>query len=356
MNTRILFPAALAALALCACNKGGTSTSSVNSPVVAVVGDEKITADELKKRLDETSPFLRARYTSLDRKKEFLENIIRNELLSQEARRQGLDKSPAVLEQMKRAMVQELIKKQLDEKLSGSDIADADLKKFYDAHLDDFVKPERARIFHIFLPADAKTKAKVSKDAAALLKDIDAREKKGEVSAFQSVAMKESKDQLSAPMGGDLRFLSKEELAKSYNAELANAAFELKNPGEKAGPIETPTGVEIVKLQIKTPALNRTLEESKESIRGRMARERRSHEYDEWIKRLHDGAKITIDEAELAKVNPTDAQQQPGMGAPSGMAPRPPMGAGPTFPPQQARPPMPPPPMQQMQQQPAAGK
>src|SRR5204863_5752937 len=98
---------------------------------------------------------------------------------------------------------QELIKKQLDEKLTGSDIADEDLKKFYDVHVDDFVKPERARVFHILLAArDAKEKAAARKRAAELLKDIDAREKKGEVNAFQSAAMKESKDQLSAPRGG----------------------------------------------------------------------------------------------------------------------------------------------------------
>src|SRR5437764_12603917 len=188
MHTRlsaVLFAVALAA----ACNKA----DSKSGPVVAKVGEETITADELKHRLDETSPFLRARYNTLDRKKEFLENLIRNELLAQEALRQGLDKSPQVKEQMKRAMIQELIKKQVDEKLSGADIADAELKKFYDAHVEDFVKPERARVFHIQLSAkDAKEKAAARKHAVDLLKDIDAREKKGEVNAFQTVASKES--------------------------------------------------------------------------------------------------------------------------------------------------------------------
>jgi peptidyl-prolyl cis-trans isomerase C len=292
---------AAAALSLAACHKGSSSTKT--GPVIATVGNETITADEMKKRLDETSPFLRARYTTLERKKEFLDNLIRNELLAQEAERQGLDKSPAVKEQMKRAMIQELIKKQLDERLSGSDIADADLKKFYDAHVDDFVKPERARVFHIFLAAkDAKEKAAAKTKAAALLKDIDAREKKGEANAFQVTAIKESKDPQSAPMGGDLRFLSKDELAKQYGPELANAAFELKNPGDKSGVVETPNGVELIKMQVKTVALNRTFEEAKESIRGRMARERRSREYDEWVKKLREQAKISVNEEELAKV------------------------------------------------------
>jgi peptidyl-prolyl cis-trans isomerase C len=300
-KSSLLLCGAAAALSLAACHKGSSNAKS--GPVIATVGNETITADEMKKRLDETSPFLRARYTTLERKKEFLDNLIRNELLAQEAERQGLDKSPAVRDQMKRAMIQELIKKQLDERLSGADIQDADLKKFYDAHIDDFVKPERARVFHIFLAGkEGKEKAAAKTKAAAMLKDIDAREKKGEANAFQVTAIKESKDPQTAPMGGDLRFLSKDELTKQYGPELANAAFDLKNPGDKSGVVETPNGVELIKLQVKTVALNRTFDEAKESIRGRMARERRSREYDEWVKKLREQAKITVNDEELAKV------------------------------------------------------
>ena len=305
MNTR-LARVLCATLALAACHKGEKS-----GPVVAEVGDEKITADEVRQRLNETSPFLRARYNTVERKKEFLENMVRNELLAQEAIRQGYDKSPAVREQMKRAMIQELIKHQLDSKLAGTDIPDEELKKFYDAHLDDFVKPERARVFHILLPAkDARERAEAKKKAAALLKDIDAREKKGETNAFQSAAIKESKDALSAPLGGDLRFLSKDELTKAYTAELANAAFDLKNPGDKTQPFDTPAGVELVKLQVKTVAINRSFEESKEPIRQRMARERRSRDYDEWVKKLRENTKVAIHEQELEKVQ-VDAAPSP---------------------------------------------
>ena len=302
----LLGACALAPLALFSCKK------SASGPVVAHVGDDVITADEFKRRIDEQSPFLRARYGTLERKKELLEALIRNELLAQEAQREGLDKSPAVRDATKRAMIQELIKKQLDEKMSGADISDGELKAFYDAHLDDYVKPERARVYHIFLTAkDAKEKAQAKAKGAALLKDIQAREKKGEVNAFQAAAIKESKDPLSAPMGGDLRFLSKDELTRSHGAELANAAFDLKNPGEVAGPLETAAGVELVKLQVKTVALNRSFDESKETVRGRMARERRSWQYDDFVKRLREQGKISIDEVELAKVNAEAAAPAP---------------------------------------------
>src|SRR5947209_15249271 len=116
MNPRLASVLCLS-LALAACKKNEKS-----GPVVAEVGTETITADEIKQRLNETSPFLRARYGTLERKKEFLENMVRNELLAQEAVKQGYDKSPAVREQMKRAMIEELTKHQLDSKLAATEL------------------------------------------------------------------------------------------------------------------------------------------------------------------------------------------------------------------------------------------
>jgi peptidyl-prolyl cis-trans isomerase C len=275
-------------------------------PVVATVGNDTITADELRRRFDEVSPFLRGRYNTVERKKEFLENLIRNDLLAQEAARRGLDKSPQVREQTKRAMVQELLRQQLDERLSGTDIPDDELKKFYDAHLDDFVKPERARAFRILLAADkgdAKARAAAKKQAQALRKEIDERAKKGDVNAFQAAAMKHSQDKSSASLGGDLRFLSRDELAKTFSPELADAVFSLKNPGDEAGPIETPQGIELVRLQVRTVAFERKFEEAKDSIRGRMSRERRSREYDDFVRKLRESGNVKIDEVELAKVS-----------------------------------------------------
>jgi len=84
MNTRLASVLCIALAAAPACKK-----SEKSGPAVARVGDEVITADEVRQRLNETSPFLRARYGTLERKKEFLENMVRNELLAQEAVRQA---------------------------------------------------------------------------------------------------------------------------------------------------------------------------------------------------------------------------------------------------------------------------
>ena len=114
--------------------------------------------------------------------------------------------------------------------------------------------------------------------------------------------------------------------------ELANAAFDLKNPGDKAGPLDTSTGVELLKLQVKTVAMSRSFEESKEQIRQRMARERRSHDYDEWVKKLRENTKVAIHEPELEKIQ----VEMPPQTQPVG-----PANAAGIHPPAQATPPQP---------------
>ena len=311
-----------AAIALCAAGVTACKTKKADKsgPVLANVGDETITADDFKRRLDETSPFLRARYNTPERKKEFLENLIKNELLAQEAQRRGLDKTPAVQEVVKRAMVQELLRQQLDEKLAGGDLGDGELKKFYEGHVDDYVKPERIRIHHLLVAAEPNDQARRREGRAKalrLLEDITQREAKGEINAFQVVAMKESNDPQSAPVGGDMRYLSKEEMTKELGEAVASAVFQMQKPGDKAGPIETPKGFEIVKLQNKTVALDKKYDDVKEMVRQRMARERRSKDYDDFIKRLRDGGNVKLNEAEIAKLpNPETGPNMQFPGAP----------------------------------------
>jgi len=50
---------------------------------VARVDNVHITVGEFQERLNQLSPFIRARYTSLERKKEFLDNMVRFEVLAQ---------------------------------------------------------------------------------------------------------------------------------------------------------------------------------------------------------------------------------------------------------------------------------
>ena len=66
--------------------------------VLAKVDDVTITVGEFQERINQQSPYVRARYTSIERKKEFLDNLVRFEVLAKEARaaraRQGSRSRP----------------------------------------------------------------------------------------------------------------------------------------------------------------------------------------------------------------------------------------------------------------------
>ena len=305
-----LAPAALAALALAACSgKSGAPTVSKSGPVVAKVGNDVITAAEVEKKLGEQSPFLQTRYKDLNHRKEFVQNMVRFEVLAQEAYRRGLDKDPEVYATLKKVLVQELIKREFDEK--QAQYSEADLKAYYDKHVDEYVKPERVRAQQIFLAgADAAAKAKARKTAGDLLAQLKANEAKNADKAayqptlFADLARKHSEDVATKASGGDLRYLSKADLTKQTSESFAGAVFELKEPGSLTAIIEDDKGVRIARLTNRQPSVSRSFEDPqvKETIRSRMFREQRTKSFDEYVAKLKTDAGVTVDEAVLAAV------------------------------------------------------
>src|SRR5579863_6426820 len=72
------------------------SAAELNA-VLAKIDDVTITLGEFQERINRQSPYIRARYTSLEQKKEFLDSLIRFEILAKEGYRRGLDKDPEVV-------------------------------------------------------------------------------------------------------------------------------------------------------------------------------------------------------------------------------------------------------------------
>src|SRR5262249_7411119 len=72
------------------------SAEELKAPL-AKIDDVTITLGELQEPINRQSPYIRARYTSLEQKKEFLDSLIRFEVLAKEAARRGLDKDPEVV-------------------------------------------------------------------------------------------------------------------------------------------------------------------------------------------------------------------------------------------------------------------
>ena len=149
-------------------------------------------------------------------------------------------------------------------------------------------------------PAGSPERAKKLAAAKAALAKIKAEEKKNPLAFTQAVAQ-HSEDAATKATAGDLQFKSHEELAQAYSKELADAAFALK-AGETSGVVETPQGALLLKLTGQQEELNRSFEQVKTQIANKLHREKKTKEFDEWLKRLRDEAKISVDEKALEAV------------------------------------------------------
>jgi peptidyl-prolyl cis-trans isomerase C len=320
---RIAAPAFLLAVALAtagvvACNKSSDGASGEAAPgtktgelapqsadelgqVLAKVDDTVITVGEFQDRINRQSPYIRARYTSLEQKKDFLDNLIRFEVLAGEASRRGLDKDPDVVRTMKQVMIQKLMKDEFETRIKPEDITDEQMKAFYEEHRDEYNKPEEVRVSAIVV-----NNKKVAERAA--------KEASGETGAtnkgFRDLVTKYSEDEATKLRGGDLRYFSRE--SQEVPAPVIEAAFALVKTGDVAGPVEGGDGkFYVIKQTGRRKALTKEFEEVKRQIQNRLYRDQRTQAQKDFIDGLKAKAKITIDDKALGQVR-VDTTISPG--------------------------------------------
>lgn len=281
-------------------------------PLVAEGDGFTVTAAELEKTLTEQPSESRA-LSPIERKKEALESLIRFELLAREARRRGLDDDPEVQEMVKRLLVQRLVRDALDGE-TASTATDAEVKSYYEAHLAEFVRPERVRVALVLLdaPAGSPNRATKAADAAKLLARAKAEEEKSPL-AFSAIAHDLSQDAATRASGGDAGYRTKDELAREYSPELASAAFALEKAGQISEVVETPRGFALLKLLARQPGFSRSLDQVRPQLAARLGREARARSFEEYVKELRSSSAVTIHDAELDEVSliePAGAEQE----------------------------------------------
>jgi len=296
---RLFLSLSLAALAAACSPKSGPEKKG---PFVAEGNGVSVSAEEFKARLDEQSPFIRSRYSTLERKKEFLDNLVRFEILAKEAERQGLDKDPDVQLTLRKVMVQKLVQKSFGDQEAAGKLPDAETKEYYEKHKDEYVKPLRLRVYQILVkaPASGPERAKKQDAARKVLAQLRAEEKKNQL-AFVAVAREKSEDEATKALGGDLNFRSRDDLEKLYGKAAADAAFALKD-NESTGLVESPQGFHVFKVAGRQEAVDRPFEQVKAQISQKLYREKKTKEFDEFVKKLRETAAVKVSDAELEKV------------------------------------------------------
>ena len=275
--------------------KNGLTEAQANE-VLAKVGDRTITVGDFADRLASQSPYLRARFESPERRKEFLDNLVRFELLVYEAKRLGYGEEPAIVRARRSAMIQQMVKKEVDEPLEGLKITDEEVQAVYDANPLEFDRPGQVRASDIFIEDRARAN------------ELLVRAKKADLAGFRRLAREESDDEKTKANGGDLHFFEATGEGDPP-AAIREAAFSLKTVGTVYPKlIESGNGFHIIMLTGKRPALKRTYEQAKRAIRHRLTRERKDAAMEALTKRLREDVEVQVDYAALESIKVGDPE------------------------------------------------
>jgi parvulin-like peptidyl-prolyl isomerase len=314
MRRLVLFGFAMLALLAAGC--GGTTTASLGSDDVAVVGDQQVSKEQFQqlraraqKSYDQQKrPFPKAGSTEYEQLKgQAITFLVQQAEVDSQAKKLGVDISDDKVdkeiarykkqfyggsdaryekavkqqgltdEQARDAIREQLVSQALFKKLTSDvKVSDSDIKQYYDTHKTQYVQPESREVRHIL----------VTKKALA---DSLYQQLKGGAN-FAKLAKQYSKDPGSAAKGGKLT-VSKGQTVPQFD----KAAFSLKT-GQLSQPVHTQYGYHIIQALSAVKAASTTsLAQVRASIRQQLEQQKKNDKITKWLedtKKGYCGGKI----------------------------------------------------------------
>lgn len=269
---------------------------------LAKVGDRTITLGDYAAALERMDSFERMRYQSPDRRKRLLDEMIEVELLAQEAKRRGLDKTEETQERERQILRDELVEELRKKAPAVNDIQDSELHAYYDAHKDEFAEPERRRVSAIVVdtPAAAKT---------VLAKAVKASPTEWGALVDQYSTQRGARSVPNAPpeLAGDLGLVAAPGNARGANPRVPepvrDAAFKVAKEGETfPNVIEADKKFYVIRVTSKTDSRQRTFEEAQRAIRTAVVQSHVDEQQKALEKDLRQRFPVKVDEAALEKM------------------------------------------------------
>ncbi|MCA9529054.1 MAG: peptidyl-prolyl cis-trans isomerase [Myxococcales bacterium] len=283
---------------------------------LATVGDRTITVGDFAHYIAEQPPNIRPRFNNPQQRRELLEHLIQFELLALEAKRQGYMQSRAVVRGRQNALITALREHEIDEQIPLSSVTMKQVRAYYEAHPEEFNKPEQVRVSDVFT-TDRKTAQKVLKQALA----------DPSLAGFRQLAAKYNEDSATRLSLGDLRFFSLEpgegEAESAPPEAVRKAAFSLQNQGDVYPTvIEAGGGYHVIKLTGRRAPMHRSFDQVERVLRNRLWRERRKAAMDALLDKLRHAADVEVDwkAVEAVTVNVDAGEPNSSAGGTSGGA------------------------------------
>jgi len=269
-------------LAVCLFLPGAAAAAS--EKILVTVGTETISQADVEAKTSKLPPQLRSRFETPAGRKQLLEQVVLNSLLSQEARRLGLEKQDEVARKIKEMtdniLVQELNRQIVSRKIT---LSDQEIAEYYQQNKKDFVRPEQVNASVIMFAVSAGADADVKKKKRQLARKALNRLKKG--ADFAEVARDLSEDKRTQRRGGVTGFFAQGRRAGIYGKNFEQVVFGLET-GEASDVFETDRGYFIARVDDRQPRTEKSLAESKKKIERRLKQVKQREAYEAYVEGL----------------------------------------------------------------------
>jgi parvulin-like peptidyl-prolyl isomerase len=261
-------------------------------PYLAIVGNTKITEADLDREMKTLPEFAQKLFVGGEGKGKFLNELIKKELLYQEAMKKGLDKDPEYQKKVedfkKLTLIGLLLEKEVESKTK---VTDQDVKNYYEKHKSELSPITAIRISHILVKSEAEAK-----------NIYDSLEKGAD---FAKIAREKSIDKGTAKNGGDLGYMSKGQMLPEIEATASRMKI-----GEISEPIKTKSGYEIIKVTNEKFGKPMEFERVKNVLFQRLSAEKQKEVFDAYVENLKKSYKVEINTEAVSKLAAEEEKNQ----------------------------------------------
>jgi peptidyl-prolyl cis-trans isomerase SurA len=257
-----------------------------------LINDEMLMQQAAKDKVEATTAEINTRYAAV-------KGNLTEERLQQALKEQGLSVEDVREELKKSATIEKLFNKEITSKIS---VSDTEISEFFSKNKQSFNLPERWRLRHILVvpkssqaPGAGNARgvdAQGVQAAQTRVMDLLKRVLGGE--DFQTVARKNSDDPNAGQTGGDLGFLSAQQIEQQIGPAFRQVLQNVK-PGEIIPkPVVTQYGFHVVQVVEKAPAGQRDLSDAsvQASIRQNLLNQHDNLLKAAYLERLRNGAVV----------------------------------------------------------------
>lgn len=263
-------------------------------PPVALVGEQALTAADIKRELERLSPDLQRSYRAELGRREFVDALVDKRLLVAEARRRGLDRDAAIHDEVEQLEARLIVKALLNAETRGA-ATEAELRAYYEAHKEAFARPAGVRLVRAtieIVPGDgsgiAAARAELGRLAAAV--------RPGDTLAVLS-APKPKPSKGAAKFRVQVRDLGWVERGGTDDRGTEEAGFALGNSGAVSPVYDMPGAVAVVQLAEKRAAAPQPFDAARSAVAGAFEPQRQRKAYQALVARLRKENPVSVDYA-----------------------------------------------------------